>query len=300
MKKIFFISVVVCIFLIACREQKNIYTPKISLSPTLTETPTVTQIPKTKRPSTTTITPFPVYENKKVIFDYQVIGDHSVYDDFFVSDFPRTYSRLVLYSDGQMIIPSEGEFGGIYKQKMLSPDEIKQFFEKLEALGLYSLESNQKHDPTDQLYNYGDNYQKSFDGRLYCISATTEKVLKICVYEPDLQYLIPKMKNVLTFLGEYEPKDMTQYYPDRILLRRQAGRDPYNDNLPETSITWAENYPSLETSNPILYVDGIIAKEIYILFEDTTKGKVFIQNGKEFTVYIEVVLPHEIVESPHE
>ena len=268
--------------------------------PTSIKTPTFTQIPKTKRPPTATITPFPTYETKKVIFDYHVIGDHSVYDDFFVSDFPRSYSRLVLYSDGQIIIPSEGEFGGSYKQKMLSPDEVKLFFEKLELLGLYSLESNQKHDPTDKLYNFGDNYQKSFDGRLYCISTTTERVAKICVYEPDLQYLIPKMKDILVFLGEYEPRDMTQYYPDRILLWRQAGRDPYNENLPATSIAWAENFPSLETSNPIIYVDGNTAKEIYTLFGDTTKGKVFIQNGKEFTVHIEVILPHEIVESPHQ
>jgi hypothetical protein len=116
---------------------------------------------------------------------------------------------------------------------------------------------------------------------------------KICAYEPDIQFLVPKMKNILKFLGDYEPAGATPYYPDRILLWVKEGRDPYNDNLPKTAIPWHEHLPSLETSNPILFVDGDMAKEIFMLFGSTDKGKVFSQNGKEYTVYIDVVLPHE-------
>lgn len=268
------------------------FTPKPTF--TVTSTSTKTLQPTLTSTSTSTITPLPSYQNKQVLFDYYVIGDHSVYDGFFDPDSFRSYSRLVLYNDGQMIIPpSEGEMGGTYKQKFLSPDEIKRFLSKLDAMGFYSLESNQKHDPTDKLYNYGNNYQESFDGREYCISVNDDKSRNLCVYEPNLQYLIPKMKTILQYLDEYEPAGMTPYYPDRILLWVQAGRDPYNDNLPATAILWDEHFPSLETSNPIMFVDGDMAKEIYMLIGGTNKGMVFSQNAKEYTVYIDVVLPHE-------
>jgi hypothetical protein len=145
MKKPFLISLVVCIILTACGGQKEIptvfpfITPKPSVIATSTATATVTKTQPTKLPPTPTITPLPPYQTKQIIFDYNVIGDHSVYDWFFDPDFFRSYSRLVLYTDGQMIIPSKGEFGGTYKQKILSPNEIKQFLSKLKALGFIHL-----------------------------------------------------------------------------------------------------------------------------------------------------------------
>jgi hypothetical protein len=201
----------------------------------------------------------------------------------------------VLYADGQLIIPGE-----TYKQKILSPIESEQFLYKLEELGFYSLESNQKHDPTDKLYDYGNNYQVSYDGRLYCILVNTDKTKKLCAYEPDLQYLTPKMKNILQYLDEYEPVGMTPYFPDRILLWVQVGRDPYDENLPTTTTPWDESLPSLDTANQIMYVDGDAAKEIYLLFDNTNAGKVFTQNGREYTVYINVVLPHEKVTNAYQ
>ena len=213
-----------------------------------------------------------------------------------------SYSRLVLYDDGQMIIPSEADFGGTYMQKFLSPEEVKRFLSKLGSLGFYSLETDQKHDPTDKLYNYGNNYQESFDGRLYCISVNTDKPRELCVYEPDLQFVIPKMKNILQYLDEYDPGGMTLYYPDRILVWVEAGRDSYDNNLPATAIPWGETLPSLETTREkIMYVDGDSAKEIYMLFDNNTYGgKLFTQNGKEYTVYIEVILPHEVLTNEYQ
>ncbi len=297
MKKQFLISVVVCIILAACSGQNNFpltAIPSFTPNPTLTVTSTPTRTPQPTLTPTSTITPLPPYPNKQVLFDYYVIGDHSVFDGFFDLNSFRSYSRLVLYDDGQMIITSsEGVGDGTYKQKFLSPDEIKRFLAKLETLGFYSLESNQKHDPTDTLYNYGNDYQESFDGRDYCISVNADKSRDLCVYEPDIQYLIPQMKSILQYLDNYEPAGTTPYYPDRILLWVQAGRDPYNDNLPETAILWDEHFPSLEASSPIMFIEGDMAKEIYLQFGGTNKGMVFSQNAKEYTVYIDVVLPHE-------
>ncbi len=295
MKKTFLMSAMICIILIACSGQKAIPTafpsimPKPSFTATGTITLTTTKTEPTKLSPTQTITPLPAYQTKQIIFDYNVIGDFSVYDMFFNPDIIHPWSKLILYADGQMVIPGE-----TYKQKILSSNEIKQFFSKLEALGFYSLESNQKHDPTDKPYNYGNGYQKSFDGREYCIVVNTQKSRNLCVYEPNIQFLIPKMKKILNFLDEYEPANMTSYYPDRILIWVQIGRNQYDDKLPKTTIPWVNHLPSLETSNQkITYVDGDMAKEIYLLFDSTNSGKVFTQNGIEYTVYFEVVLPNE-------
>jgi hypothetical protein len=108
------------------------------------------------------------------------------------------------------------------------------------------------------------------------------------------------MKNILQYLDEYEPVGMTPYFPDRILLWVQVGRDPYDENLPTTTTPWDESLPSLDTANQIMYVDGDAAKEIYLLFDNTNAGKVFTQNGREYTVYINVVLPHEKVTNAYQ
>jgi hypothetical protein len=163
-------------------------------------------------------------------------------------------------------------------------------------LGFYSLESNQAHDPTDKLYVFGNNYEQAFDAYMYCIVINANKSRKLCVYEPGIPYLIPRMKNILKYLDGYEPAGLTTYYPDRILLWVQPGRNPDDDKLPTTAIPWPENLPPIGISKEnITYIDGNTAKEIYTLFDSTNAGKVFTQNGNEFTVYINVILPHEEV-----
>lgn len=291
MKRLFLIPILLCTILSACGGQKDVLAtpPFITVAPSLTTVPTLTTRPtKTPFPPTATLTPLPAYLTKHTLFDYNVIGDHSVYD-FFFNGFP-SWSRLIVYDDGQIIIPGE-----TYKQKVLSPDEIEAFLSKLDKLGFFTLESNQKHDPTDKLYNFGNNYQKSYDGRLYCISVNTHKSRKLCVYEPDLQYVVPEMKNILQFLGNYEPQNMTLYSPDRLLLWVQVGRDSYNENLPSVATPWADDLPPLSSFRSITYIDGTPAKEIYSLFDNRNTGKVFFQNDKEYTVYFHIVLPHETV-----
>jgi len=284
----------VCIIIAACvgKESAPIALPSVTPQPSSTVTVTPT---KTPRPTSTPIptnTPFPAYNIKQVIFEYGVFGGHSVYEAFFEDYDPDIW--IALYDDGQMIIS-----GAIYKQKLLSPHEIKQFFSNLETMGFYSLESNQAHNPTDKLYDFGNNYVKVYDAYSYCIIASAEKSRQLCVYEPGIPYLIPRMNKIFNYLNYYEPVGSTTYYPDRLLVWIQSGRNPYDDKLPMDVIPWDKKFPSLEipSSNTfnekIIYVNGNAAKEIYLKFDDTNEGKVFIQNGKEYTVYIKIVLPHE-------
>jgi hypothetical protein len=274
----------------ACNGEKDITTvfPSITPEPSFTPTFTPTKIRPTRTfPPPPTRTPFPDYQTRQVIFNYYVVGNHADYNLFFAPESCCSITRMVLYNDGQLLIADKAN---TYKQKVLSPAEIKEFLSKLETLGFYSLESNQQHDPTDKLYDFGNNYQESFDALRDCIFVDADRSRNLCVYEPNLQFLIPKMKNIIKYLDEYEPAGMTPYYPDRIFLSIET-IDPATENLPATAIPWDEHFREMPSAT--VYLDGEMAKEIFMLFASKENGIVFSQNGNEYMVYIRVILPHE-------
>jgi hypothetical protein len=198
------------------------------------------------------------------------------------------WSNLVLYTDGQLIIP-----GKTFQQKILSPDEIHLLMSQLEAKGLFSLTQ-------DNLYNFGNqDPPEVFDGIEYCVVVTEEREQNLCAYEPYETFFVPEMKNILKFLDAYHPQEMTPYYPDRILLWVRAGRSTYVENLPEKAISWPEKFSSLETSDEkIMYFQGDAAREIFALFGNTVSTIVFSQNDKEYTVSMDIILPHEKLAQP--
>ncbi|MBN8583227.1 MAG: hypothetical protein J0L96_21360 [Anaerolineae bacterium] len=310
MKKMFLLSVVVSMVFTACGVQRNAPTthssptPEPSSTPTSTFTLTPTRIQPTKLPFTPTFTPFPTYQNKGVIFDYYVIGNQAYWDEFFDPPSGNILTKLVLYDDGQMLIAGTSE---AYKQKVLSSTEIKGFLSKLESLGFYSLESTQKHDPTDDLYNFEGRYEEVgvFGGLRDCILVNAEKSRNLCIHDSYLHFLIPEMKKILQYLDTYQPAGMTSYYPDRILLTIQSGLDSSIEYPP--AIPWDERFPSLGknpkkytsgTSNQVVYIDGDMAKEIFSFFEGSESSIVVSQNGNEYLVDIRVLLPHEKVKNP--
>ncbi|MBI5297800.1 MAG: hypothetical protein HY869_20165 [Chloroflexi bacterium] len=318
MKKTFLLSMSVCVLLTACRGLQNAPTVFPSLTAGSTSTPTFTSrtfpggmlendgeqqsqiriekspIPPTKDPPTPTFTPFPTYHTKKVIFEYYTAGHHSLFDVFYSE--PPVIPNIILYDDGQMIVNGE--------QKVLSANEIKNFLSRLDALGFFSIESNQKHDPTDKLYDFGKNYQKSFDGPMYCILVNVNQSRHLCVYEPNMQFVIPKMQRILEYLDEYKPTGLTPYYPDRILLSIESF-SPNSDEAPAIVTPWDKRFPSLVYPAPrkyiyytpvlIMYIEGDMAKEIYIFMANSHSGDVFIQDGKKYRVQLAIVWPHETV-----
>jgi hypothetical protein len=305
MKKTFLISLMLCFVVTACGGEKNIPTVIPSLTPepsfTVTATSTLTPTPKFQ-PTELSSTPFPPYHNKGVVFDYYVTGNQADWDTFFDPPSGNIVTKLVLYDDGQILIAGTGE---TYQQKVLSSAEIKSFLSKLETFGFYSLESNQKHDITDNLYNFEGKYEEVgvIGGLRNCISVDADKSKKLCVHDSYMQFLIPEMKNILQSLNAYKPAGMTPYYPDRILLTIQIA-DSSVDNSP--AIPWDERFPPLEkdpsrytsdTSNQVMFIVGDMAKEIYLFFEGTDT-KVVSQNDKEYVVYLRVLLPHEKVKNP--
>ena len=175
---------------------------------------------------------------------------------------------------------------------------------KLEQLGFYTIESNQEHDPSDKLYNFGNNFQPSSDGLWDCILVAAEKSRELCVREMEIQYLIPEMKKILQYIDEYKPAELTPYVPDRILLTVQTA-DTSTDYPP--AIPWDDSFPSLESlprlpflyaPNPTVFFDGDVAKDIFLLFKGTDGRILVSQNGKEYIIDIRVLLPHESVKNP--
>ncbi|HLO16648.1 MAG TPA: hypothetical protein VK206_17575, partial [Anaerolineales bacterium] len=248
----------------------------------------------TELSSTPTFTPFPPYHTKKVVFEYYIVGQHS-YFDMFYANHPEL-PNIIFYDDGQILVSGQ--------QKVLSADEIKRFLSKLEALGFFSLESNQQFDLTDKLYDFGNNYQEVNDGLKYCIFVNTEKSRNLCAQEDYMQYLTPEMKSILKYLDEYKPTGLTPYYPDRILLSMRPA-DPNSDDLSATATPWDNRFPSLDFPPPgtylddtppsIMYIEGDMAKEIDTFITDSHSRSVFIQDGKKYIVEDDVVLPHETV-----
>ena len=254
-----------------------------------------TRIPSTALPLTPTFTPFPPYPTKKVLFEYYILGQHS-YFDIFYADYRYDLPKIVLYEDGQMLV-GRG-------QKVLSADEIQRFLSKLDILGFFSIESNQQYDPTDKLYDFGDNYQEVNDGLKYCILVNTERSRNLCAQEDYIQYLIPEMKSIIKYLDEYQPTGLTPYEPDRILLSIEPV-DSNSEAWSATATAWDKRLPSLESSPltkyidgppaSILYFEGKTAQEIYDFLKNSSSQDLFMQDGKKYIVQVDVVLPHETV-----
>jgi hypothetical protein len=262
-------------------------TPK---PPTKVVVPTQTIVKATLTPSPTqTSTATPSYPVKQVLLDYIEGGFHAADEMYYAGYGMDGWSKLVLYTDGQLIVP-----GNPYRQKTLSNDEENQLLTKLETLGFYRIESNQQHDPSDKLYNFGDQYHGVSDPMWDCVLINKGESRKLCEWEPYKKFLVPEMKNILKYLDAYQVKGATPYFPDRILLWAQAGRSPNVENLPEKAIPWDDKLSSLETSGEkILYFEGEEVKNIAALFGNAETTRVFTQNGNEYTVIMDIVLPHE-------
>ena len=173
-----FMVILLATVVVGC--QNSVLETPILISPTPSQLPTSTITPSSTPTSPPSLTPsaapyptFPPYSTKQVIFSYSYIGNHSVFDVALNGGTP--YSKIILYSDGQLIIS-----GNPYQQKQLSSEEINQLFSQLETMGFYSLETNQKHDPTDLLYDFKGQFEETYDG-LYVCAMDVVQDREICV-----------------------------------------------------------------------------------------------------------------------
>lgn len=289
-----FIRVISCAFvfgffvLSACSTNNQLVKSPGSATPshTLTVSSTATPTPYPSATITPTLAPLHPYPTKQVLLQFYDVGNLDSYFDGMYKD-ENIYKRTIwaLYSDGQIIFT-----GKHYAQTVLSESEIKRLFSKLHSLGFYELESNQKHDPTDKLYDFKGNYEKSYDGLKLCLEDTTSEGRSLCVSQENLKYAVPAMKNTIQYLRNYRPDGLTPYVPDRILLYVENWHDEIYVDSDQTSIPWQDDFPKLGSTAHYLYVEGKVAGEIYKLFNGEYL-KFFSFNGNEYTIFADVILP---------
>jgi hypothetical protein len=257
-----------------------------TVAPTVMETATIS-------PTSTpviTVTPLPT-ASKKVLFLYASIGDHSNFDLYRYSDF---WPIMAIYTDGQIIMSGNPD-----REKMMSPKELDNFLAKLDKLGFYTIESNQKHDPSDSLYTMTDkDYERIYDATSYCLFVYAKKTRRLCYYTPFERFLVHQMQDLLQFVDEYDLPDMSPYSPERILISVNTGN--MTDDPKLQAIPWRESSLSLAEltikNYGVNFVGGNLAKKLYGQYG--SKTHVFMENEQEYTVYILDVWPHEELISP--
>jgi hypothetical protein len=287
-----FILILLTVMIVGCQnafsETPTIISPTLPRFPKLTLTPSLATTPFPSLTSLATPYPtFPPYLTKQVIFSYRVSGNHSSFDAVLGG---ATQSRVVIYSDGQLIIS-----GKPYRQKQLSTEEINQLFSQLEFMGFYSLETNQQHDPTDLLYDFKGQFEETYDGLYFCI-ADNIKNREICIRDHLREFLIQPMKDILQFLDNYEPKSMSVYKADRLLVDIEARPPTWYIIENREVIPWPVNFPDIETDKwRLLYVEGEMANRIFSLYGSQNDARLVNANGIEYYLIIRVVLAHEIL-----
>jgi hypothetical protein len=190
-------ALVICFVLSACAGQVAQPLPM----PTVTPKTFNTVIPSPTQTLTALATSTLTYPLKQVLLDYTTGGYHTPYELYYADYGMERWSTLVLYTDGQLIIP-----GKTFQQKILSKEEINQLFSRLETLGFFSLAQ-------DKLYDFGNQEPpRIYDGTTYCVVTAGERRQNLCAYEPHESFLASEMKNVLHFLNDYQLKEMKPYF----------------------------------------------------------------------------------------
>ena len=277
------------IFIVACDGQQKQLPAVVTALPipstTITPNPSVTPT-KILTASITPISVYPPYQVKDVILKYTYSGVEG--NDIFAQLASPHTPKLILYSDGLLIIGKDS-----LRQKVLTKQEIRSLFSQIKQMGFYSLDTN---GPTDELYNFNNDYENAFDGRFLCISTKTKR---ICAYEPAIDYVIPsiKMRRIFKFLDSYSPSNTTPYQADRILLQVIEGSDYLPKEYKPNQIEWTDGLPTLQETRTF-FVDGEKATKILALFDYSESWKIVTYKDKKYTVFARPVLPHEVIGQP--
>lgn len=247
----------------------------------ITSTPNPTRTPIT---TSTISTSFTKYSTKEPLLHYFGGGGFGIFSDFKIT----TSTNLVLYSDGQLIIARNP-----YRFKQLSKGEESSLLSNLDKLGFYSIQTNNKHDETDPIYDFAKNYSEAWDGLSTCLSVLGTIEKSLCYYQPYKDFLIPKMKDLFHFMDDYEPENMMPYQADRIILIIDEG---WTGTFPEDrkKIPWPSDLLSLESfAGGKVYIEGPLASKIFNFFNNSSGFFDLVDKGTEYSVFIQPVLPHE-------
>lgn len=232
-----------------------------------------------------------IFVPKKEIFNYSISGEHSFFEGPYEVTPENKVTRLVIYEDGQMIIT-----GVDVKQKFMTQEEVSTFINVIESYGFSSIQTNGKSNPSDPLYDFGTNYEEVSDSPFYCVSMDLPENKTICYEDAYFDYLVPQMKEVISYLNNYHLDKLALYIPDRILLG--FTNEVELSEVPNDAVVykWDSRFPDPEGGvYGQHYISGDLAGEIAKLVN--SQISVYVMNHeKYYHLIIRYILPHEDIE----
>ncbi len=242
----------ILLFLAACNDApvniqptltKQVSFPTQSTTPkaTFTHQPTRTHTPQ---PSAT-LTPLP---RKEVLAQFGVLGGDG--DWYYYAFVGRNTPKMILYTDGQLIVQKEDSRGIWFEESTLTTPQMCEFLSQVENTGFFNLEINPNAAyPTENpIYKFNDTTGFSEGGASYFIQVNGPKHRDFSIYYDYAQYLIPDAKKILNLFNNYSPPTKPSYYqPQYLLLRIEKGLSEtiYVTPTPIAQ-TWDTDLPSLE------------------------------------------------------
>jgi hypothetical protein len=284
--KITLLTLVGLFILSACAQVDSPLSPSVAVeNPTSTKS-VMTRTPIPSRTSFPSQTSYPtptewikVYPTKKALVIYgtswrnQYTLNFIMWGDFYLEPY------LVLYEDGQLI------FGLGDKQKQLSQQDTEAILAKLEELGFFQLQNTYAADKENPLYNFPNKIMPDANLNLPSVIVTVngQEIRYMKEWE---NYLIPPMKDIISYLKSLSDVGAAPYRPERLLVA--AGEV---EQIPNgaTVIPWPENIPS---PIRIFYLEGNEALKLYQAAGENLGGY-FSYEGKNYDVYLRPILPHE-------
>lgn len=266
--------------------------PAITPSPAATMVvPTLPPVPS-QTPSpirTPTATPWiKIYPTKQALVIY---GESArvFFSSRFITVGPFDFNpQLVLYADGQLILHA-----GRY-EKQLSQGEIQEVLQKMEQLGFFELQEA-----------YEANWQSLFstsppediqDLTLTSVEVTVNNGTEnktIKYMKEDEKYLVPAMKEMISYLDHFSLEGTRPYRPDRFLVGI-VGENEIPLEEDQTAIPWPEEIPppSYLPDSDLIYLEGTEALRFYELF-NKNDDTIFSFEGEKFQALPRPLYPHE-------
>jgi hypothetical protein len=308
---------IVLLFLAACtsapeetqptlKTQVDTATPTATPKPTLTPRPTQTHTPI----PTVTFTPWPT---KEVLAQFGLFGGDGGWDyyAFIGGDMPK----WILYTDGQMIVQTEDSRGTWFEETTLTVPQMCTFLSQIEKEGFFTLAYDNSSAsltgmPTaNPIYKFDDSTQFYEGGSDYVLQVNGPKPREIHVYHSYVQDLVPEARRVFNLFNNFSPpSQLTDYQPQYMLLRIEAGLGDYVNATPAPIVqTWPADLPSLATlvknkvetaasefsRAPQVLVKDEQVKPIFEAFGNRLAYRLFQSGDQEYYVVARPFLPHE-------
>lgn len=246
------------IFLTSCNSLSNSTNtqPQVTMASSLeistqTATPRPTSTPNPTRTHTPMPTPiFTPWPTKEVLLQFGVFGGDGGWETYtFIG---RDTPKLILYTDGQLIVKKEDENGVWFEETMLTTPQMCSLLVQIENSGFFNLEvdnSSEAGIPTaNPIYKFDDSTQFSEGGPNYIMQVNGPHPRQIHIYYQYVEYLSPEARRVFNFFNNYSPPStLNDYHVQYLLLRIEEGLGYSVYETPAPTIqTWPADLPSLE------------------------------------------------------